>query len=326
MPGPGGGGRGGGFSGGSRGGGFGGGFGGGYRPPTHHHYHRPFFGFFPRPFFGFGYGGGCLGGLFSIFLTPVLIIAFAAIMIFSVFSSSFSNIANGGTAVSNQQEIQTYASVEYEKVFGSYDGYENNILIVFLANEDADGYDCIAWVGHNIVDEIDYMFGDDTTEFGRAMLNSIDSDYYKFSLDSNLVSAVRIMKNKITSLGIESFYEPPLAHSGVKSQLNNYTDISMSRELVEKELKDFTDKTGIPIAISVDTVEKVYGKGLSGIDIVVLIICVGFIGLGIYLIIKAIKNRRGGNSGGPQQQGPYTYGGGAGTYGSSGNYGGYYRN
>ena len=332
MPGPGGGGRGGGFSGGSRGGGFGGGFGGGsrgggfgggHRP--HHHYHRPFFGFgFHRPYYG--YGGGCLGGIFSIFLTPIIILSFAVIMLISVFTGSFSNIANGGTAVSNQQEIQDYADAEYQKAFGAYDDYESNILIVFLANEEMDGYDAIAWVGDNINYSINNMFGDDSTKFGRAMLSNV-SDYYEYSLDQNLAAVVRTMKDEINHLGQDSFINSNATAEAQRSQLVNYTDIPLTRETVESALTEFTASTGIPIVLVVDTVEKVYGKGLTGTDIAVIIVCLIFIGVAVFLIIRNFKQRRGGGGAASSEgsSGPYTYGGsgyGGGGYGG----GGYYRN
>ena len=166
------------------------------------------------------------------------------------------------------------------------------------------------------------MFGDDTTEFGRAMLSSI-SDYYKYSIDSNLASVISTMKNEIVKLQEPSFINPNKTPEAPRSQLINHTDLPMTKETVEDELTNFTTVTGIPIVVVVDTVENIYGKGLTGTDIAVIVMCLVFIGIAVFLIIKAIKNRRnGGGSDGSGSSGPYTYGGGDAYGGPRG--GGYY--
>jgi uncharacterized membrane protein len=164
MPGPGGGSRGGGFGGGSfggggpRGGGFGGGsFGGGgfghgpHGYHHHHHYHRPFFGFY-RPY-GYGYGGGgCLGGLLGVLMMPIIILIVATSLIFGVFGSFF-RVAKGGNVTYNEPELQSFANQQYAKEFSSSTAYEDNLLIVFLVNDERDGYYTIAWIGDNVASE-----------------------------------------------------------------------------------------------------------------------------------------------------------------------------
>ena len=86
--------------------------------------------------------------------------------------------------------------------------------------------------------------------------------------------------------------------------------LPMTKETVESALANFTAETGIPIVIVVDTVENIYGKGLTGTDIMVIIMCLIFIGVAVFLIIRAIKQGKNGNppsDGGAS--GPYTYGG-----------------
>ena len=175
MPGPGGSGRGGGFSGGSRGGfGGGGGFsggsrgggfhGGGFHGGHHHHphhHHHGFWGFYRPGYYGYGYGygGGCLGGFIGALVLPVFLLIFAAVMLFGFVGDAFTNVANGGTSDYNEAALQAYADDCYQEHFGDcYETYEDNVLILFLANEESDGYDCIAWVGDNVQYEINDMF------------------------------------------------------------------------------------------------------------------------------------------------------------------------
>ena len=343
MPGPGGGSRGGGFGGGSRGGGGfgGGGFGGGSFGGPHHHGprgywggpRRPYFGgWYRRPYYGYG-GGGCLGGLLGVLLLPIVLILMVSVMLISIVGSAVSNVANGGSVYYDETVLQQYADDQYAAEFFSYSNYENNLLIVFLANEEADGYYAIAWVGDNIHNEINYMFGDETTTFGRVMQGSINREYYAYSLDSNLANVMDQMGNRIDALGLESSFRtqkesanPPSSH------LTNHSSLSLTEETVNDSLKAFTEKTGIPAVIVVDTMENVFGKTIPVGDIITVIVLLAILGVAIYLIVRTLKNRKndGGNGDNNNNNynnynnGGYNNGGYNGNY-NNGGYNNYYR-
>lgn len=292
MPGPGGGGsRGGGFGGGSFGGsggfsgggrGFGGGsfggnFGGGHNAGGfgghhhghHHHHHGPFFG---GPFFGRRrtyVGGGCFGGLF----TAVVIGLFILFGAFWLFGSTGQITINGVPVYIGEESygydeatMQDYANERYKEIFGDPDGYlgdavgyEDNILLVFLANEEADGYYTIAWVGDNIKPEINEMFGE-YTEYGEAMNQYINTNYYGYTLDNNLADVVRAMEKSIVDANLGSSFTSPAADSPEKiSRLVNFTEFDISKDVVNDAIASFREKTGIPLAIVVDMVDDVFG-------------------------------------------------------------------
>lgn len=284
MPGPGGGSSGGGFGGGSfggggrgfsGGGGFGGGsFGGGPRPGGFGggpHHHGPFF---HGPRFGWGWGprvriggGGCV--------TAVFILIFVAFFALSVFIPE-EGIVIGGESVSAVPEgsvmydegvMQDYANDNYKKRFGDYDNYENNILLVFLTNEACDGYYTIAWVGDNIRPEINEMFGE-YTEYGQALNNHINQSYYAYSLDTDLTAVVKEMTDSITSLGLDSSFNTDVAEYEMPaSELVNNTSLEMNTDLVDSTLADFTEKTGIPCVIAVDSAESVFGTAPPAVTV-----------------------------------------------------------
>lgn len=275
MPGPGGGSSGGGFGGGSFGGGGrgfsgGGGFGGGSFGGGHHHTpppHRPHHGpHFHGPYFGgWGWGrrryvggGGCV-----TFLLIALFIMFIGIYIFipegDIFDDPFVITDSYETEFYDEGVMQDYADERYKEHFGDYDNYENNILLVFLTNEACDGYYTIAWVGDNIRYEINEMFGENT-EYGGALFNNINAEYYAYSLDSNLTAVIKEMTRSITALGLESaFNEDVSDYEMPPSKLDNATELDMNEELVNEALADFTARTGIPCVIVVDSAEKVFG-------------------------------------------------------------------
>ena len=101
-------------------------------------------------------------------MLPIILIAFSALIIISVFGSAFGALAEGGRVVYDNKELEDYAMEQYIAEFGdSGDAYEDNLLVVFLTNENADGYYTIAFVGDNIKTEIRDMFGNEYTEFTK---------------------------------------------------------------------------------------------------------------------------------------------------------------
>lgn len=313
MAGPGGGSRGGGFGGGSRGGGFGGGrgggFGGGSRGggfggPRHHgphfgggYYRRPrFFGFGPR-YYG---GGGCLGGFVGALMAPILLLLVVGAMLIGMIGSTFSNVAQGGVISYDERTFQDYANNEYYKAFGNSNATEDNILIVFLTNDETDGYYCIAWVGDNIQDEINLMFGDDTTAFGQSMIASV-SDMYAYSLDSNLAMVINTMSDKIEQLGLTSSFKKESDHTKTpESQLVNYTDLALTEDTVNDALVSFTETTDIPMVVVVENMETVFGKSLPTGDIMVMIFLAALAVVAVVIIVRVVKNRSGFKQGNPE--------------------------
>lgn len=291
MPGPGGGSRGGGFGGGSnRGGNFGGSYRGGYRGG----YYRPRYGFY-SPFFGyraplFGYGGGCLGGLLSMLITPFIILFISIFMIMSVFGSLF-RVSQGGKIAYNEPKLQEFANVQYAKEFGDSSAYEDNILIVFLANEKRDGYYTIAWIGDNVSNEINEMFGNEYTAFGIEMLQNIP-DYYEYSISKNLASVVDGMADRIERLNVDSFENKSNHSNMTKSHITNLSSIEINDQTINSSLLDFTERTEIPIVIVVEDMDEVFNKVLSIGDVFVLIIAGGVATFAIVMLVKSIRNGR----------------------------------
>ena len=237
----------------------------------------------------------------GIFLLPIVLILVAVIVLAAVVGSAVSNVANGGIISYDEAVFQQYADDQYAAAFSSYSNYENNLLIVFLANEEADGYYAIAWIGDNVQQDINYMFGDEGTTFGRVVQGAINREYYAYSLDSNLASVMYQMGTRIEALGLESsFRTQKPSENSPTSHLVNRSSLSMTEETVNEALEDFTERTDIPAVIVVDTMENVFGKTLPVGDIIVVAITLIVIGVGIYLIVRRVKqSKNGGNGNGP---------------------------
>lgn len=231
-------------------------------------------------------------------MMPFIMLLVAGMFLFMTIGSSFSALANGGRVIYDEATFQDYANNHYAAAFSSSSAYEDNLLLVFLTNETADGYYTIAWIGDNVKTEISDMFGDETTEYGVAVLGNINYDYYAYSLDSNIAAVVDTMSAHIARLGLESSFKKQSDHSVMaKPQFINKTELAMTKATVEDELVEFTDETGIPIVVIVEDMEEVFGKGFTGEDIGGIILSLGFIALAIFLIVKAFKEKNKPNNG-----------------------------
>lgn len=262
MAGPGGGSHGGGggrggFSGGFSGGGFGGGHTGGFTGG-------------PRPggFGPMGMGGGFMpmggwnrrrrnsGGCCGLILFPIVFL----ILVGSVLSSFIRTGSFSYNVIQYDEEVfQDYANDQYKREFGSSTAFEDNLMLVFLADEEHYEYYYIAWVGDHIDPEISNMLGNNQTELGRIMERSINQTNYKYSLDSNLATVIRTLTDEIQDLGLESSYVCQEDRGQVDSHLTNYTTLELTESTVNDALNAFTDATDIPIVILVDDIVDVFG-------------------------------------------------------------------
>lgn len=304
MAGPGGGSRGGGFSGGSFGGGFGGSFGGGHSAGgfsggfgggfggSHHGHHRTtFHSYGPTYRRRVNVGSnGC--GCFTVPFVIIFILIFIAAM-----------FSNGVTFYSDNYDeatFQDYANENYTELFGDSSAVEDNILLVFLTNEEADGYHTIAWVGDNVDSIINSMFGE-YSEYGYAMGEFINVNYFGYSLDTNYAAVINHMTKSICDLDFESnFYTESDRSKLTASHVINRSELEISESLVNDALENFTQKTGIPCVLLIDYADNVFGSSevytssseVSGIIIAgAVIIAVIAIFVAVFLLSKKKKNK-----------------------------------
>ena len=226
--------------------------------------------------------------MFPIFITIII-----TAMLISMLADGFGSILNGGRIVYDEKEFERYANNAYISEFGTSSATEDNILIVFLTNEEYDGYYTIAWVGENVQYKINESFGDQTTAFGSAMHSSINSEYYEFSLASNLAMAVSKMTGTVEGMGLTSSFITKKDHGNMTpSHVTNKSELVLNEETVNVALREFTEKTEIPMVIVIDTVENVFGKSFAPTDIVIIIALLALAVGMIIFIVKTVKKHK----------------------------------
>ena len=229
-------------------------------------------------------------------ILPIFLIFFAATMLFATVGSAFSNVSRGGVSTYDEMKIQDYADSQYAAEFGSTKDYEDNLLIVFLV-EDEEYYDYafIAWVGDHIKSSVNNMFGDEQSKFGRAIQNSaINSDTYKYSLDSGIAAVMTEMQGHVAALDLDSCYSSACKEEArnYKSHLTNKTSIDLTESTVNSALEEFTARTGIPVVVVVEDIEDVFPKTISLEDIIIVIAAIAMMVIAVVLIVKAVKNSK----------------------------------
>ena len=146
--------------------------------------------------------------------------------------------------------------------------------------------------GDNVKYDINNLFGNASTAFGKAVNNNIGANY-KYTLDTDIAAIVEIMENKVSYLNLSSPLIKPHDMPGTSScVLINRSDLVLSDEAVNDALESFALETGIQIAVVVDTAEGVFGKTMPWSSIIFIIAILALVGFCIYYIVKKISEKK----------------------------------
>ena len=219
-------------------------------------------------------------------------ILLSAVMLFASVGTAFSDVTSGGSVKYDENTFQDYADVQYRAEFGNSTAYEDNLLLVVLVDEDYYDYHYIAWVGDHIQTDINKLFGNEQTEFGRAMDANVNVNSYKYSLDSNLAQVVEQMTKVIEGKELESSFKCQEEHVQVNPHVTNKTDLAITEETVNLALEEFTETTGIPIVLVVEDAEEVFGKTIDTSSIGIVVMSLIILGVAIYLIVKTVRQKK----------------------------------
>ena len=213
----------------------------------------------------------------------------------------------------DENAIQDYADGQYSAIFGSSDAYEDNILLVILA-EDEEYYDYayIAWVGDHIDMKITDMFGNQYTQLGQSVNARLGVSSYKYSIGKNIAQIITDMENEVSALGLSSSFYCNEEREGAIVKLVNNTEMEISPEMVEASVDRFTQSTGIPMAVVVEDMGDVFRRtGTLFSMLPVIIVAIIIIAIVVALFKKNGKNKTDGTG---SQNGNYNTGNGYGNY------------
>jgi len=212
---------------------------------------------------------------------PFVLIMFVMSILAGVFGGGMETLFNGGRVQYNEETFHDYTNEQYRLEFADSAGFEDNLLIVFLIDEDYYDYHYIAWVGDHIATDINHMLGGNYTELGSAMSSCINDSCYKYSLDADLARVMEQLTKQIEELELESSFNCEEPRKEAQARLVNRTELPMTVETVENALREFTDTTGIPTVILVENMEAVFGKTMP-VEAIVSVLVLG----GIVILVN----------------------------------------
>ena len=227
----------------------------------------------------------------GMLLAPIIILVLAVAVFFSSIGTAISAATQGGVVQYDEEKFQDFADAQYAAEFSGKGAYEDYVLLVMVTSEDYYDYVYIAWVGDHIDSKIHRLF-DSQGAFGRAIHSNVNMDNYKYSLDSDLARVVEQMEQEIADLGLSSSYKCEEDHSKADSHLTNLSNLQLTQDTVDDALKDFTESTGIPMVVVVEDAEDVFGRTMPVESIFALIFAAVLVGVAIYMIVRAVKNRK----------------------------------
>ena len=240
-------------------------------------------------------------------MAPIIILLMVAMLAVGFLGEAMANIRNGGSIVYDEETFQDYANAHYYREFENSTSIDANMMFFILTSENYDGFYMIAWGGDDIRYEVNEMFGNEDTEFGETALSTINTEMYKYSLDTDIAALAVKMANKVAAKEFSSnLNEEKTPSSGVTSHLVNASNVKLTEETVNDGLEYFEDKTDIPLVVVVDEAEEVFGiTSPSSSDYILVAIFAGLIVLAIVLTVKAVKARKERRDGDGGSSDPY---------------------
>ena len=240
----------------------------------------------------------------GLMLAPIILVLIAGVLLISMFGSALNLVSTGGEITYDENIFGDYADAQYATEFGGTADYEDHLLLVFLV-EDEECYDYafMAWVGDDVDPQINELFGSNASHLGRAIQNSaINSESYKYSLDSGIASVMRTMQGHVAALGLEdSFVCSTKTTEDYTSRLINKTSLTLTEATVNRALTEFTEATGIAVAVVVEDIDEVFPRVASDFDVFSLVFAILLIVIAVILAVRGYrnykKNRKDGGNG-----------------------------
>ena len=161
--------------------------------------------------------------------------------------------AGDSDALYDESQLSDFASEQYQQAFGETQSYEDNLLLTFVVYEDRSQYAYMTWVGDHIGDEaFEYLQGDGTW-LDELLDRQLETDY-QYSLSADLTRALRELARQMP----EEPYTCHEDHSDSPTALQNLSDLSLNRTLIEDALLYFRETTGIPIVLVVEDAADIF--------------------------------------------------------------------
>ena len=197
-----------------------------------------------------------------------------------------------------KDELQQYGTEKYYEIFGSSSAIEDNILLIFLADEELDDYSTMGIVGANVTYYIRVMF-EDGEDYYDAVYDNFDYDDFADYLTMGFGNVIGIMTDAITDHGFYSSFNTPSDRSSLSpSGIINQTALTLDESYITDKLEQFTEMTEIPCVLLIEYEQNVYSEFetvFDDIGIALFILMMLLIPATIIVAVITFLNSVGGN-------------------------------
>ena len=196
------------------------------------------------------------------------------------------------------EEILRYGTEQYSEIFGSSSAPEDNILFVFLLDEDNFEYSSsMGIVGDNVNSYIHTMF-EEYEDYFDAYERFLDHDNVG-AFGEDYVEIINYMTANIMAHEFYSSFNTPSDRSNlVPSGIINKTELAFNENDLAAALDRFTEKTDIPCVLLIEYESVVYSDVETVFDkvaIALVMLLMLLIPVTVVVAIVTFIKRKNGN-------------------------------
>ncbi len=218
--------------------------------------------------------------LFSVMLKVIAVVLILFIVV--LFAAGIEEIDR------EEGELLQYGTEQYSEIFGSSSAPDDNILFVFLLDDEEFGYSSsMGIVGDNVNGYIHIMFEEyeDYYDLVEDLLDNTSADYFS----ECYAEVIDDMTDSIMAHGFYSSFDAPSDRSNlVPSGIINKTKLDLNDGYIAAALNRFTEETEIPCTLLIEYEQNVYSDVETTLDNIGIALVILLMFLGPATIIVAI--------------------------------------
>ena len=256
------------------------------------------------------YGGQGRGNitLFNVIATPLIIVILASILLITNLVGLIGVLVNGGEIVYEEENVNTYTSNVYKEEFGKAEGKnakDSGVVVMFFYNEDTNIWEHTVNVGSNVRSEIKNVFSGESSPMVTYLTDNVKTD----SNSADFVKAVTKMmpelankieeydltspftkNNDLTKMPVSKAVLTPLGKANEVLAEDGTVIMSVSQgEELSLAMIEFTNATGIPFVMTIDTSVNAFGRTIPTTDIFMVVLLVLVVALCVFSMVKKIR-------------------------------------
>ena len=243
------------------------------------------------------YGAPVKSSLLSVIAMPIILIGVAlAIFIYNLIPL-VGVLSNGGAITCTEEAFNDYVDDTYAEGIKGASAKYSALVIVCFYNEDTGSMDYNIKAGKNLMNEVSDLFGSGKS-FSKLFSDSktVRTKDYKKTFAQDLGQVMETMVEKVNELELNNVFIRKHAADATFADSKLIVNEKTSYDIENKDqltaaLATFTAETGIPVIVSVDSLEKIAGgRTIPWTDILLVVAILALTAYLVYSLIKKIRN------------------------------------